>query len=236
MILYDFQGNKVPNKPKKVFRGLDILKDNTHGIRQIEKMFKRGSTPSYAVLIDQGKFDFNRLYQYRSPQDIEQRSIEKYISMIKQNSLNVSDIDDELRFNHLQMLPSPLVSVTTSMIIAAGYSGWIKRPIVVYSTANLEGVDFKPWPQDRDQEIGIFKELPTQNITDIIYFYENQTKLQRLLKTFNRSDIKLHKGFLKPEFRYKTFSGKWALNIPYNLELDNELQIFYKTLEQQITA
>jgi hypothetical protein len=172
MRLYDFKGNLVEDVPKKVFRGLDVYKDKSDGISQIEAILRNGRVPSHALMIHEGKFDFERLSKHASPWQIDDKAIQKYVTMIQIDSLNPSDIDGDLRYHHWIYLPTPLVSVSSSIITAARYSGWALRPVLVYKTDNLEGVDFRPEPQDNDKEIGIFKALPSENLTDILGFVE----------------------------------------------------------------
>lgn len=231
MKLYDFKGNGIENVPKKVFRGLDPNKYKPEGICQVENILKEGRVPSHALLIDEGKFDFERMWKHASPGQFGDQTKQKYVEMIQQNSLNPEDIDGDLRYHHWIYLPTPLVSVSSSIVKAARYSGWVVNPILVYKTDNLEGIDFRGEPQDTCSEIGIFKELPTKNLTDIIYFYEKPKQLKELLKDFGREDIKLHKGFIKPEFRYITCSGEKHFNITCDLSYDSDFQEFYKNKE-----
>ncbi len=220
--------------PKKVFRGLDLSKDKSSGISQIEALLIKGYTSSHSLMINEGEFDFERMRKRVPSWEINETSIEKYSRMVQENSLNPEDIDDNLRYEHWMYMPSPLVSVTSSLMIGAKYSGWVLRPILVYSTDNLEGIDFRNEPQDCDGEIGIFKALPNRNLTDIIYFFENPNQMKSLLSKFEREDIRLHQGFLKPDFRYVSTSGKECFNVPSDLLYNQEFQDFYKSKEESL--
>jgi hypothetical protein len=232
MRLYDFKRNIVNATPKKVFRGLDIYKDNSDGISQIENILKNENIPSSALLISQGRFDFERMNKNASSKNNLNKEIQKYVNMIKKEALDPLDIDENLRYNHWLHLPSPLVSVSSSIMTGARYSHFVLRPILVYKTDNLEGIDFRSEPQDNDNEIGIFKLLPTENLTDIIYFYEDSRKINELLKDYKRRDVKIDRGFLRPDFKYRTLSGEEHFSVPSNLMYDKDFQEFYKNKEE----
>ncbi len=238
MRLYDFQGNSLKDAPSLVYRGMDINKDDSSGVGQLESLMVRGGVPSHALLIREGLFDFERLskrlgrYEYEEVEGF----IEKYLEAIERDAIDPAGIDNDLKGHHLMYYPTSLVSSSSSLVTGTRYSHWIRRPVLVFSTEGLSGVDFKGGPFDNDSEIGIFKKIPVSNLLDVIYFYENPEELRGVLRRYGREDVGLHKGFVRPEFQYTTFCGEKCFGTIPDLRYDDDFLTFCKNKEIELQS
>ncbi|MCK4729911.1 MAG: hypothetical protein KAT28_01190 [Candidatus Aenigmarchaeota archaeon] len=240
MRLYDFEGKLVANPPKIIYRGFDTIKDETDTITQLNKFFSKEFIPSKACLIKKGNYDFDRGYHNAgagiNPDEFKDIA-EIYIKMLSEKHLNPEDINKDLIHQHEMYFPTPFVSTSTKVSVAARYSRWIKKPILAFSTDNLEGIDFRRSYISNDNEIAIFKKIPIDNLINIIYFYENTIYLKKILSVYGKEDIILKKGYTRPDFQYKTFSGDLAFRVPDFLDQhDENFGKFYKELETKLLS
>ncbi len=217
MMLYDCNdGRAIENIPPLIYRGFPLNKSKNDTFSQLSDFFDNGGVKSKVLLIKEGKFDLKKTnlnkYCFYEPGTIENKFIPKYLSSMEKGYLEPFDIDDDLRILHVTLnLPTHLVSATTEAFKAANYSRWVKYPVLVFKTENLEGVDFRTDERDVDDEIGIFRMIPSGNLVQIFYFYENPKSLRKILKAHGREDVMLEKGYVRPGFSYISYSGKKIL-------------------------
>jgi hypothetical protein len=232
MLLFNFEGQVIEQIPKKVFRGIDYFKFPNGFSFDLYELFNKGKISSNAGLIQEGLFDFKKFYSHRTKNDVPKSLINYYLRMQKEEKLDIKSINHNLRIHHELHYPTPLISTSFSLIQAVRYSHWIEMPVLVFSTNNLEGISFGD--NSPNKEIGIFKEIRIENLTDIILFYEDKKKIKSILKKFNREDIILHQGFIKENYRYKDIDGNFYFDVPENLLYDPEVKSFYQNKEQEI--
>lgn len=211
MELYDCDGHRLENSPRILYRGIDMIKDASDAIMLLDGLFEREGIPSKALMIKEGTFDFRKCYKEIRPEDLSAEVVERYMRMLD-GPLEPKDINHRLMSQQICFFPTPFVSTSKKVMIAARYSHWIRRPILVFGTENLQGVDLSTHHADPDYEIAVFRELPMENLRQIIYFYEDAAELSNLLRKHRREDIRLVRGFTRPEFRYRDFSGDLVID------------------------
>lgn len=236
MKTYDFKGRLLNDSPKIVYRGLDLYKDNRDNLIKLEELFSRGNIPSKALLIKEGTFDFEKAKKNETSwMPLNKNLIDHYLRMLEDKNLNPLDCNNDLRIQNQLYYPVPFVSTSTDPKIAAMYSHWVKSPVLVFRTDDLEGIDHRKDHACNDSEVVIFKKIPLNNLINIIYFYENPKDIRTLLKKHKRKNIPLIKGFTRPDFRYKTCSGDFVwTDIPSRLKYEEDFIEFYNKLEKEI--